>query len=77
MACAISRRVGSAVVRNRLRRQLREAARGAAGRGELPIGWYLVIVSPTAVGLSMFTLSEHLMAAVREIELTTAGNSDV
>jgi hypothetical protein len=36
-----------------------------------------VIVSPTAVGLSMFTLSEHLVAAVREIELTTAGNSDV
>lgn len=77
MACAISRRVGSAVVRNRLRRQLREAARAATRRGELPIGWYLVIVAPGAVGLSMFTLSEHLMTAVRDIERTAVGTDDV
>jgi ribonuclease P protein component len=42
VAFSTPRRIGSAVVRNRLRRQLREALRTRAA--SLPVGWYLVSV---------------------------------
>jgi ribonuclease P protein component len=42
VAFSTPRRIGPAVVRNRVRRQLREAFRARSGR--LPVGWYLVSV---------------------------------
>lgn len=60
VAFAISKRVGSAVVRNKLRRRLREAARLDAS---LPTGAYLVRVQPKATGLGYPALAEHLHRA--------------
>jgi ribonuclease P protein component len=42
VAFSTPRRIGPAVVRNRVRRQLREAFRARSGR--LPVGWYLISV---------------------------------
>ena len=61
VAYAIGKRVGNAVVRNRLRRRLREAVRRT---GELPAGTYLVRAGPPAAGLSfpeVYTLLKNAM----------------
>jgi ribonuclease P protein component len=60
---AIGRRVGPAVVRNRLRRRLRAAA--AASGPSLPAGAYLVRAGPPAVGLPFAELQRtvHAVAA--------------
>lgn len=67
VAFALPRTVGSAVVRNRLRRQLRAAARSLQEDGLLPPASYLVIVRPAARGATMTTLRDHLAAAVRRL----------
>lgn len=47
VAYALGRAVGTAVVRNRLRRQLRELIRAQTSNGQhLPAGWYLFGVRP-------------------------------
>jgi ribonuclease P protein component len=61
LAFAIGKRVGNAVVRNRLRRRLREAGRQMA----LPAGTYLVRATPAAALLSYHELAAHLSRAVR------------
>jgi ribonuclease P protein component len=58
---AIGRAVGPAVVRNRLRRQLRARVRDL----HLAPGAYLVHVSPAAAGLPGAALGTHLEAALR------------
>lgn len=49
LAFAVTRRVGSAVTRNRVRRQLRAAFRELAGLDLLPAGNYLVAAEPSIV----------------------------
>ncbi|HMK97186.1 MAG TPA: ribonuclease P protein component [Acidimicrobiales bacterium] len=61
LAFAISKRVGTAVARNRLRRQLREAARHHLG---LPGGIYLIRAAPTAASADFSALQHHLGRAV-------------
>jgi ribonuclease P protein component len=62
LAFAISKKVGSAVVRNRLRRRLKEAARRDL---DLPSGIYLVRAAPAAAALNFAALSQHLGQAIR------------
>ena len=67
-AYAIGRPVGPAVVRNRVRRRLRAAAReiDIATRG-LPRGAYLVSVRPAAAHASYAALRDDLAAALRAV----------
>ncbi|MGH9045222.1 MAG: ribonuclease P protein component [Acidimicrobiales bacterium] len=60
VAYSISRRCGSAVVRNRLRRRLREAARAT----EVKEGIYLVVATPEATRLGFGELSATLGSAM-------------
>jgi ribonuclease P protein component len=70
VAYALGRAVGPAVVRNRLRRQLRAALRDR----ELPPGWYLIGAGPTAASQSraalMFDL-ERLMSTLTATRVDT------
>ncbi len=76
VAFAVPRTVGSAVVRNRLRRQLRAAALDLERDDLLPPAAYLIIVRPPARGASMTTLRGHLLRAVQQaIAAPTAGPS--
>lgn len=64
VAFAVGRKVGPAVVRNRLRRRLRVLWRQASPRG----GDYLILASPTAASLSFTQLQVSLEAALARLE---------
>jgi ribonuclease P protein component len=65
VAYAIGRHVGSAVVRNRLRRRLRALV--DALEPTPPTGFYLIRVGPEARLLSYEELQDHLRIAVERI----------
>jgi ribonuclease P protein component len=67
VAYAISRRVGTAVRRNRLRRQLRALLAGFDKEGSLPSSRYLVICQPPATHLDHAELSSCLLGAIHRI----------
>lgn len=60
VAFAIGRSVGPAVVRNRVRRQLREILRVADHAGHLRPGRYLFMVSPAAPSSTFDELQAHV-----------------
>lgn len=60
LAMAVSRKVGPAVVRNRLRRQLRAASIELDAVRPWTDGWYLVIAHPAARGRSFNDLRSAL-----------------
>lgn len=62
VAYAISRKVGGAVVRNRLRRRLRAIV--ARPDRAWPSGDYLIAVRPEAAALSFDELREHVTQAM-------------
>ena len=64
VAFAVGRRVGAAVVRNRLRRRLRAVWRGL----DVPAGDYLIVAAPPAAQLSFDELGDRLRAAVDRLE---------
>jgi len=66
VAFATPRRLGSAVTRNRVRRQLRELMRERAPR--LPSGWYLIGVQESPVDISWGQLGQMLDAALRQAQ---------
>jgi ribonuclease P protein component len=65
VAFAIGRRVGPAVVRNRLRRRIRHELGTLARADRLPAGCYLVGLQPEAAPLDSAALRSHLCAALR------------
>lgn len=65
LAFAIPKQVGPAVVRNRLRRQLRAAAREIDLEQSVAPGWYLVVVHPGARGEQYQDLRRWLESAFR------------
>ncbi len=70
LGITVTRKVGSAAVRNRLRRRVREIFRRSAAAGAVP-GWNLVVnVSPGAAGASFpeirMELESLLVRAARE-----------
>lgn len=65
VAYAVSKKVGGAVVRNRVRRRLRPLMTDLDVRRRLPAGSYLVGVRPDVVALAAPDLRRHLLAAVR------------
>lgn len=60
VAYAVGRRVGGAVVRNRIRRRLRALVQQLDRDGRIAPGRYLVIVAPDAVSATSADLSAHL-----------------
>lgn len=70
LAFAIGRRVGGAVTRNRLRRQLRAAFCAA----DPAPGAYLLGVAPEAVGLSFDKLTELVHQALQSLRGTPAAS---
>jgi len=64
VAFSIGRKVGPAVVRNRLRRRLRDELAGLARDGRLACGAYLVGLGPTAADLDGPRLRAHLRTAL-------------
>jgi len=64
VAYAINRKVGGAVVRNRLRRRLRAIVAGLATAGRIPPGALLVVASPPLVHSSYDELRVMVERAV-------------
>ncbi len=68
VAFALGRRVGSAVVRNRVRRRLRAAlAELACGEPGVPGGLYLIGAGPEAASASFGELREGLEMALSRL----------
>jgi ribonuclease P protein component len=65
MAYSIPKRVGNAVMRNRLRRRIREIFAAAIG---LRPGMYLVSVAPEAATMKFQELSEVISSALEAAE---------
>lgn len=65
VAFAVGRKVGGAVVRNRLRRQLRALVRDPDL--PLPAGTYLIAAAPAAAGASSGQLAHDLGEALRRV----------
>jgi len=61
---ALSRKVGSAVRRNRLRRQLRELVK--THTKDLRPGWYVMSASPKATHMSFSELSQEMDTLVHK-----------
>lgn len=67
VAYAVSRKVGNAVVRNRVRRRLREITRSLERDGLMPSGDWLIVVAPGAPDRSFAELAAHTSEAVGTI----------
>lgn len=64
VAFAIGRKVGNAVVRNRLRRRLRDELDGLAREQRLRVGAYLIVLAPAAATVDGITLRGHLRSGL-------------
>lgn len=62
----VPRRVGSAVLRNQVRRRLREAVRQL--RGQIPSGWYVVVARESCARMGLVELRETVRELARRAE---------
>lgn len=67
VAFGIGRRLGGAVVRNRVRRRLRQIMRDMSRDGRLSPGAYLVVAWPEVVETPYRELEQLLQAACHEV----------
>jgi ribonuclease P protein component len=72
VAYAIGRRVGIAVIRNRVRRRLRAHVRELERAGQVPPGVYLIGVAPGAADLDHHELGAHLARALDRVRTTAS-----
>jgi ribonuclease P protein component len=66
----VGRKVGSAVVRNRVRRRLRAVMAEAARQERLSTGSYLVSVAPEIVPMSFEEVRHRVFTALQRLEAT-------
>lgn len=64
LALAVGRPVGSAVIRNRLRRRIRAIVRELVVHNRVAPGWYLIGAQPAAATLSFDQLTASVTALV-------------
>jgi ribonuclease P protein component len=74
LGLSVSRKVGSAVHRNRLRRLYREAFR--LSRAELPVGLDLVLIPRTSSEPALAELQQSLVKLVKQLARKLAPRSD-
>jgi ribonuclease P protein component len=72
VAYAVGRKVGSAAVRNRVRRRLRAVMAEAARRERLPSGSYLVGVTPEIVPMSFEEVQHSVFNALQRLEVSAS-----
>lgn len=73
VAYAVGRKVGGAVVRNRVRRRLRAGVVELARAGHLPGGACLVIVRPEAADAGYAELRDQLGRAIARADTRMSG----
>ena len=72
---AVSRRIGKAVVRNRVRRRMREAVR--LRRASIAVGWDLVFIARSTIAQTTFTeISRAIENLLRRAKLCKPLNSE-
>jgi len=71
----VSRKVGGAVERNRVRRQLREIVRLSAATGLHAGSDYVVVGRRAALGIAFARLAEDFMGALKRLEKRRSGAS--
>ena len=76
VAYALGRATGPAVVRNRLRRQLRAVVAGAHRDALVSPGWYLVGADAAAVSLSFSELTERVPELLNRAAAKNTARSD-
>ena len=68
VAYAITRRTGTAVVRNRVRRRLRHLLAGEAAGGQVPPGALVITVGPAATSRSTEELRNDVVRLLDALE---------
>jgi ribonuclease P protein component len=75
LGVTVSRRIGNAVVRNRVKRRVRESFRKAL-RAQLPAGISLVVIARGGAGaLESAAIADELVMAARNLSGRIAGRS--
>jgi ribonuclease P protein component len=75
LGVTVSRRIGNAVVRNRVKRRVRESFRKAL-RAQLPAGTSLVVIARGGAGaLESAAIADELVMAARNLRGRIAGRS--
>jgi ribonuclease P protein component len=76
LGVTVSRRIGNAVVRNRVKRRVREIFRKEL-RAHLPVGTSIVVIARTGAGaLGCAAISDELAMAARNLKGRIAGRGE-